>query len=201
MHFAAVMPTRSSKERKSWQTLTQKREFSKCRLVLLLGPMSHGFDVPQHASTLSTPHLGVWSAYVQLSGLTFMLQFVILCNWITMNHRSSLHILSAHPTNTNTMQTNAQKHEMTLNILKFRTSQVLPKPILSWHALTTSAEQIGLEQQQWKYGPSLLGSHMHTWSIGNQTSQDSPGFSGSVLFLGSFLANTHAFFLGGLVDK
>ena len=45
MHFAAVMPTRSSKERKSWQTLTQKREFSKCRLVLLLGPMSQVMDL------------------------------------------------------------------------------------------------------------------------------------------------------------
>lgn len=71
-------------------------------LFLLLGPMSHELDVPQHAATLSTPTVDVRSAYVQLSGLTFMLQFVILCNRITMNHQSSLHILSAPPTSTNT---------------------------------------------------------------------------------------------------
>lgn len=62
----------------------------------------------------------------------------------------------------------------------------------------SAAAQIGLEQQQSKCGPSLLGSDMHTWSVGSHTNQGSPGspsFSVSVLFLGSFLAITHAFLI------
>lgn len=66
------------------------------------------------------------------------------------------------------MQTNAHKHELTLTFEEAKSCLSLS----SWHALTTSAAaQIGLEQQQSKCGPSLLGSDMHTWSVGSHTNQ------------------------------